>query len=282
MKQMIPVFIAFALSFAVGFIAMAVVRKYRKKGLKRTAYVLLSLALSFILCFGVTAVYLNIHYSAEEVAVQVFADSSAPTVTEIDGGWLFDGAGEDTALVFYPGAKVDSEAYAPLMQKIARGGVDCFLLKLPARMAVLDMNAADRVISHYDYDHWILSGHSMGGVAAAGFTAGHSDAVDGLVLLASYPTKPIDNSVCMFSVYGSNDGVLDQSAYENAKQYWPRHSGEMVIDGGNHAQFGNYGKQRGDNDATVSAEEQQQKTAQAVRLCADAVRSEDDSLAIAE
>ena len=149
-------------------------------------------------------------------------------------------------------------------------------------MAVLDMNAAHRVISHYDYDHWILSGHSMGGVAAASFTAGHSDAVDGLVLLASYPTKPIDNSVCMFSVYGSNDGVLDQSAYENAKQYWPRHSGEMVIDGGNHAQFGNYGKQRGDNDATVSAEEQQQKTAQAVRLCADAVRSEDDSLAIAE
>lgn len=282
MKQMFPVLIAFVLSFAVGFGALAVVRKIRKKGLKRVAYVLLSLALSLVLCFGSALVYLNIHYSAEPVAVQVFADSSAPTVTETDFGYFFDGAGKETALVFYPGAKVDSKAYAPLMQKIAKDGVDCFLLKMPFRMAIFDMNAADSVLSEYDYHYWILAGHSMGGVAAASYTAEHADKVDGLVLLASYPTKKIDDSVWMLSAYGSNDGVLDKDAYENAKQYWSEHSGEMVIEGGNHAQFGNYGKQDGDNEADITADEQQSKTADAVGLIADAIRAEDNPLVIIE
>lgn len=35
-------------------------------------------------------------------------------------------------------------------------------------------------------------------------------------------------------------------------------------DGGDHAQFGNYGAQKGDGEATISAKEQQSKTAYAV------------------
>jgi hypothetical protein len=38
----------------------------------------------------------------------------------------------------------------------------------------------------------------------------------------------------------------------------------VKIQGGNHAQFGNYGKQRGDPDAQISAEEQQRIAAQAI------------------
>jgi len=38
----------------------------------------------------------------------------------------------------------------------------------------------------------------------------------------------------------------------------------VVIQGGNHAQFGNYGKQKGDPDATITAEEQQNITVKAV------------------
>ena len=32
------------------------------------------------------------------------------------------------------------------------------------------------------------------------------------------------------------------------------------MEGGNHAQFGNYGEQKGDGKATISAEEQQRQT----------------------
>ena len=38
----------------------------------------------------------------------------------------------------------------------------------------------------------------------------------------------------------------------------------MEIQGGNHAQFGNYGPQKGDAPATISAEEQQARTVEAV------------------
>ena len=37
-----------------------------------------------------------------------------------------------------------------------------------------------------------------------------------------------------------------------------------VIAGGNHAQFGSYGKQNGDGNASVSAEDQQRQTAELV------------------
>ena len=38
----------------------------------------------------------------------------------------------------------------------------------------------------------------------------------------------------------------------------------MEIEGGNHAQFGNYGPQKGDLPATISAEEQQKQTVEAI------------------
>ena len=38
----------------------------------------------------------------------------------------------------------------------------------------------------------------------------------------------------------------------------------MAIEGGNHAGFGNYGKQDGDGAATISSEQQQRETADAI------------------
>jgi hypothetical protein len=47
----------------------------------------------------------------------------------------------------------------------------------------------------------------------------------------------------------------------------PRGTIRQVIEGGNHAQFGNYGHQPGDGVATISAEDQQaQATDLTVRL----------------
>lgn len=51
--------------------------------------------------------------------------------------------------------------------------------------------------------------------------------------------------------------MLNRAKLEEAKQYLPDDNVSYVIDGGNHAQFGNYGEQAGDGKAAVSAEEQQ-------------------------
>lgn len=40
----------------------------------------------------------------------------------------------------------------------------------------------------------------------------------------------------------------------------------VEIQGGNHAMFGNYGKQKGDPDGTISAEEQQKRTVEEIEI----------------
>ena len=52
---------------------------------------------------------------------------------------------------------------------------------------------------------------------------------------------------------------------EKANQYLPGDSATYIIEGGNHAQFGNYGDQSGDGTAVISREEQQQQVIQALK-----------------
>ena len=72
-------------------------------------------------------------------------------------------------MVFYPGARVEASTYAPLMQETAASGIDCFLMKMPANLAIFGINRADVVrsdIAGYSYDHWYIAGHSLGGMMA--------------------------------------------------------------------------------------------------------------------
>lgn len=261
MLSLIPVLLA---ALAAGILLPVLLRKK----LKKPVAVLIGVGAFLLVTAGGMLVYLNIHYSAEPAAVQAFAESDGVTVTETADSYFFDGSGQDSALIFYGGAKVDCEAYAPLMHTLAQNGVDCFLLKLPFRMALMDSNAAQKVMDSHAYPRWYLGGHSMGGVAASVFTTAHPAEVKGLVLLAAYPTAKIDDPVALLTVYGTEDKVLNREQYEKARQYFPADTREVVIDGGNHAGFGNYGKQDGDGEATVSPEEQQRRTAQEIlALC---------------
>lgn len=93
---------------------------------------------------------------------------------------------------------------------------------------------------------------------AAGFAAENEERLNGLVLLAAYPTKEI-KELPVLSVYGSEDGVLNRGKYEKSILLAARLT-EHVIEGGNHAQFGNYGAQEGDGEAEIDKEEQWQET----------------------
>jgi hypothetical protein len=46
----------------------------------------------------------------------------------------------------------------------------------------------------------------------------------------------------------------------------------VIIDGGNHAQYGAYGPQAGDGAATISREEQQQQTTTAISELANQLK----------
>ena len=323
------------------------------------------------------------------------AETAAAEIDEVEG-WLFDGPGTEAALVFYPGAKVEAAAYAPVMAAIAEGGVDCYLCKMPLNFALMGKETAEKIRAaeqirakekacaaeqirateqtranyeaeeseqtdiatkgdtHADseatsdaqtdseatsdaqtdnktysdertsieihpdtkttanaYKKWYIGGHSLGGAVAAMAAddaeetaasdaaddteseatsdaaddtenaaasdlgndteakevtdnTGEATAWDGLILFAAYPTDELTTPV--LSIYGSEDGVLNREKYDNASAdgLWPSDFTEKVIEGGNHAQFGDYGAQKGDGIAQIKASKQQREAANAV------------------
>ena len=205
-------------------------------------------------------VYTGSYYHADVTAQAALVSDDVVRVSQTSFGWYFDGPSEQDALIFYPGAKVEETAYAPLLNLLARGGMDVCLVSMPFHLAIFGANKATSVMAQYDYEHWYIGGHSLGGAMAANYAAGHGDQLTGLILLAAYPTKPLDKALLEISINGSEDGVVNMEKIEAGKAFAPEYYREYVITGGNHAQFGNYGEQQGDGSAAISSEEQQQIT----------------------
>ena len=90
------------------------------------------------------------------------------------------------------------------------------------------------------------------------------DAVRGLVLWASFPDAAnslSQTNLAVVSIYGTNDSAVEQLFA--ARNLMPASTQWVVIQGGNHAQFGYYGIQSGDGVATISREEQQKQVVDA-------------------
>lgn len=218
--------------------------------------VLLSIVVLLVLLSGAFFWYVSDYYRAEDIAVTVLAQDEGITVQD-NLTILSPSSPTDTAMIFYPGAKVEAIAYLPLLDQIRQTGVTCILVDMPFHMAIFDVNAAQDVIAQFpEFEHWYIAGHSMGGAMASQFAADHPDEVDGLILLGAYlyGDYPTDDTL---TIYGSlNQSVEDKLGYtENV----------VEIAGGNHAQFGNYGAQKGDPPATISAAEQQAQTVSAIQ-----------------
>lgn len=225
----------------------------RKKWLLAGGIVLLVLAI----LTGAFSWYVSDYYRAEDVALEVLAQDSAIDVQD-NLTILSPSYPTDTAVIFYPGAKVEAEAYLPLLDQIRQTGVTCVLVDMPFRMAIFDADAAEEVIARFpEIQHWYIAGHSMGGAMASQFASDHPDQIDGLILMGAYIYGDYPDEKTL-TIYGSlNQSVEDHIDYtENI----------VEIEGGNHAQFGNYGPQKGDLPATISAEEQQARTVAAMEV----------------
>jgi len=192
------------------------------------------------------------------VAMKALSPGDGVEVSEKPWGLSFSPSeGEAKAgLVLYPGGRVDFRSYAPLARDVARQGYLVAIVRVPLSLAILDQGAADAPLDEAAALPWAVGGHSLGGVAAADFAA-RDDRVDGLLLLASYPIVDLsDSELFVIDVTASRDGVLDQANWNAAYAKLPRDTARIVVDGGNHAQFGSYGEQPGDTPATVSEADQ--------------------------
>ena len=95
---------------------------------------------------------------------------------------------------------------------------------------------------------------------AARYTSNHPEAIDGLALWASNPEDGVDLSSWngeTTSIFGTLDGLTKVTDIEDSRARLPSSTAFVAIEGGNHAYFGWYGAQRGDNPATITREDQQ-------------------------
>lgn len=221
-------------------------------------------------------VYINDYYRASEAAVAIIEKPAEDIhlIVDEEGRMIFEPEEATTGIIFYPGGKVEAESYAPLLAALAREGILTVLVPMPAKLAVLDSDAAEGVVEHYDeIEEWYMAGHSLGGAMAAKYLAEQMDTdyFEGLILLAGYSTEDFSQSTMkVLSVYGDQDKVLNKEKYE---KYFPNlpvdFTHEEIIEGGNHAQFGDYGPQDGDGKAKISAKEQRKQTVKAIKTFID-------------
>lgn len=168
-------------------------------------------------------------------------------------------ANATTGLVFYPGGKVNPVAYAPLARAVAAAGYHVTVVPMPLDLAVLAPGKAAEVMAAFPaITTWAVGGHSLGGAMAASFVHDNPGTVAGLVLLASYPAdwQPLAASgVTALSTWGTRDGVVRKDI-NATRSLLPPSATFLPIEGGNHAYFGWYGEQLGDNPATITRQQQ--------------------------
>ena len=73
-----------------------------------------------------------------------------------------------------------------------------------------------------------------------------------------------------FALKGSTMEVESGKGLEDAETLLPDTTERIVVEGGNHAYFGNYGEQEGDGTATISREQQQEEAVNAIEALAKA------------
>jgi dienelactone hydrolase len=174
----------------------------------------------------------------------------------------------NTGFIFYPGGHVDPRSYSGIAQQIATKGYLVIIPKMPFNLAVMNKRAAVKIINDYeDIDNWVIGGHSLGGAMAASLVFDEPEMFKGLVLLAAYPPQNSNISsldLHVTVVYGSLDQLATQSEIEESLPLLPLDTEMVLIEGGNHAQFGQYGTQTGDGVATIDPEEQQKIVIEAI------------------
>lgn len=170
-------------------------------------------------------------------------------------------------LIFYPGGRVDYRSYAPLARGMAEKGWPVAIVPMPLNLAVLGADRASWVIhDHPEIQSWVIGGHSLGGTMAAQYALKNPGEFAGIIFMASFPDGKnlAASKIPVLSIYGSEDGLIKMDDWQKYQDRFPSATRWVNIEGGNHAGFGWYGIQEGDNPASISLQDQTGRIIQAV------------------
>ena len=214
-------------------------------------------------------IWLFYSYQAKKVSDSYFESSSKIIVKNNNQYFLFEPKQKfDKIFIFYPGAMVDPKAYVPLCRKISENGIKVYLIKMPWRLASKGYEIPKQLHLFADKTKtYILAGHSQGGKMAAQFVKENPNLIQKLILIGTTHPRDIslaESKIPILKIYGSNDGIADETTIFKNKSKLPSTAKLIKIEGANHGQFGYYGFQLGDDSATISREKQQSETLTAI------------------
>jgi hypothetical protein len=186
-------------------------------------------------------------------------------VTVESGDWLVfrpKAVQPKAGLILYPGALVDYRAYSWEARAIASKGYLVVVVPMPLNLAVLGSDRARGPIAAFpEVGKWAVGGHSLGGAMASSFASKSDRLVGGLVLWAAYPGDSDDLSgldLAVTTIYATDDGLATPDKIAASRARLPASTVWVEIAGGNHAQFGSYGRQSGDGVASIDESAQQE------------------------
>ena len=204
-------------------------------------------------------------FQSHGVSNQLLLSDNLITIENTDDYYSFRPKTEfENVLIFYPGAMVESKAYIPLCRKLAEKGVMVYIIKMPWRLATNGYTKPKELHLFTDSSKtYILAGHSQGAKMAAQFVYENPGLIDKLILIGTTHPRDIslaDRDIPVLKIYGSKDGVADEKSILDNRSKLPESAKFFRIEGANHAQFGYYGSQLGDDNAEISREQQQAET----------------------
>jgi hypothetical protein len=183
---------------------------------------------------------------------------------------------QPVGVIFFPGGMVQPEAYAPMARTIAEQGYNVFIVKLPFGSAPLEsqetsvmIQALEIMDTNDSIEFWLVGGHSRGAAIASRFAYKFGESFDGLLLIGtSHPKETAfdlsNTTLSVTKIYATNDGLAGMDEVEANGMYLPADTTWVLIEGGNHSQFGYTGNLLGDNAATISREQQQELMVDAI------------------
>ena len=162
-------------------------------------------------------------------------------------------------VVFYAGNPVDYRDYGTLLTAIASAGYLVISPEFPLDTAALNVIAGEEYMKQYpDIQEWFLAGHSHGGGVSTVELALRPNLFKGLIIIDSIIGVPVtQEGFPVLTFHATED--LAVPGYQHSilmAELAAADTTEVVIEGGNHAQFGDYGIQFNDGVAKISKEEQ--------------------------